>query len=131
MRPSPPQYARALLAAWQKTPTEARSKLVRRFLFLVSAKGDRKRLPRILREIERRYFASAGLRNVRIETASPLSRETRSNVRAAIGAKNVIREVVHPELLAGIRIMIDDNLLIDASAATQIHRLFSQRRAPA
>lgn len=119
------QYARALHDALENATTdEDRAKMIRRFLLLLRIHSASGNLSRILSAVEKFYCRSRGLRKIAVETSSGLSNTARGEIRKIFGENIVLDEVVLPELLAGIRITVDDELLIDASGKRQLEYLF-------
>lgn len=129
MTHSPKRYARALFEALDGKTGNDRKKLLKHFLFVLSRRGDSQKLTRILVELERVYLAKAKAKKVEVESADPISRNARENIAKTLGGKVFFAERVRPELLAGIKILVNGELLIDASASSLIRKMFPQRRA--
>lgn len=125
MRYSPKQYASALLFALEKKSAVERKKIFQQFLSLVNKKGDSSRLGLIVRETERQYLKNEGLKKVTLESADPVSAKVRKEVEEILGRDIILEEKINPELIAGIKILVNDELLIDASAENQLRRLFT------
>jgi len=118
------QYAAVLVSSLDKKPEMERVKIIRRFLLLLRKNRDLGRLHLILRKFERLWFSRKGLRKVAVASAAPLDSRTRSDIGRIFGKKLVVEEEVKPNLLAGIRLLIDDETLIDASASRRLNQLF-------
>lgn len=128
MRYSPRQYAKALLSllAGRKPPEQ--KELIRRFLSLLSKKRDRSRLGLIVREFEKQHIAALRIKKVCLESADPIPARVKKEMETLLGRNLLFQEKINPALIAGIKILVNDELLIDASAATQISRIFSKQR---
>src|SRR3989344_4075144 len=124
MRYSPKQYAHALLLAIADKSYEARRKILRHFLSLVSKKGDSARLGLIIRETEKQYLRHAGLKKVILESPEKVPAGIKKEVEKILGKGLLIQEKINPRILAGIRILVNDALLLDASAEAQLRKLF-------
>ena len=114
------QYAEALNSALKGKEAAERKKVVGRFLNILRKHRDSARLGRILKEVELLYLKESGLRKVRVEAASPVTDDIRQKVKEILGGKIYLEEEVNPELLAGLRILVDEELFIDASAKRRI-----------
>ncbi len=142
------QYATALTEALADVPAAKRPATIRRFLALLRKNRDMRRLATILRKVEKQSLADQGLRKVALVSAEPMPTRVKKEIAAALdlpphlpvenkqggdesssrrwgGKKPLWEETVDPAMLGGIRILIDDELLIDASARRRLDRMFS------
>jgi len=124
MRYSSSQYAAALLAAAKNKSKEKRRHIIRNFIAILRKNRDIQRFTMILREVERQYLRKAGLKKVEVKSAAPLLPEIKKEIFNLAGEKIILRELLKPELLAGITLLIDNELFIDASGRHRIKRLF-------
>ena len=125
MKFSARQYAAALLEAASGKPEAERKRLLKRFFLLLVKNGDFARLGAVLQETERQFLKASGTRKVKVETPAPLAESVKKDIEHLVGKKVFLEETINPALLAGIRILIDEEILIDASAETQIRKMFS------
>jgi F-type H+-transporting ATPase subunit delta len=76
-------------------------------------------LPSVQREMERLYNRAHGIRDVEVTTASALSDEWQALIRqrlaAVLGEKMKSRFEVNPELIAGMRVRIDNTVFDDSA----------------
>lgn len=118
-------YREAYLAATDtKTPSEQKQITARLLSRLVR---DRV-LPRagqLEKDVRRAYMKRAGRADVTVESASKLQSDYRHELMRMFGKDALIREAVNPELLAGIRILVDDELLIDATGRKVMSDMFT------
>lgn len=123
------QYAQALVESLERAPAAERRIRARRFFSILARNGDWRELPEILRHAERMVRVRSGVRTVEIKSSAPLSAAVRMEIRKLLDSKALIRETVEPRLLAGLTMLIDEDVFIDASAASRLGHLFP-RRAP-
>lgn len=116
-------YADAVLAALEKKSEEERRAVARRFLAVAQKHKKLRELSRILKEAEKRSYARSGTRRIFFEPASAVAESVKKEMRLILG-RITIQERVRPDLLAGARIFVDDELLIDASAKRRLEKLF-------
>lgn len=126
MRYTNKQYAAAFLSALKDKSGKERTEILRRFLTLLQKNKDWPRLNLILREAEKFYLRKSGLKKVFLETAQPASPNVKKEVEKILGRKIVLSEKINPAILAGIKILVDDELLIDSSAQSRLRKLFSR-----
>ena len=126
MRYSIPQYAEALVEALEDKSGRERSEATRRFLFILRKNKDWAKLGRIVKEAEKQSLRKQGIKKVEVESAVPLSPTVKKEIEKILGKKIVLEEKVRPEVLAGIKILVDGEILIDASAERQLQRMFTK-----
>jgi F0F1-type ATP synthase delta subunit len=124
MKYSPQQYAEALHDSLEGEIGTKRVKILQRFDELLAKNRDGHLKNRILAQFEKIHLEKQGLRKVDVESAKPVSLETKEQLKKIIGDKILLTEKVNPDLVAGITILVDDSLYIDASARTRIQQLF-------
>lgn len=127
MKYSNSQYARAVRESLKGKSVSERREILKNFLAVLRKNRDAGRLNRILKEIERESLKAAGMRKVAVESAAELSRNTRKEIEEIFGRKIVMREKINPAILAGVKITVDDELLIDASASRQLSQMFLKK----
>ncbi|TSC75151.1 MAG: ATP synthase subunit delta [Parcubacteria group bacterium Gr01-1014_33] len=125
MKYSPRQYAAALCGVLEKKSERERKEVVKNFLRALAREKMHAKLPMILREAEKQILARQGIKKVSVESASPLSAKIKKEIGAIFGKKIHLEEKTNPALLAGIKILVDDELLVDASGRRRVERLFS------
>lgn len=124
MRYSVKQYAAAFTSALGGKSVSEQKELSRRFLLVLQRHGLWSRRMPIIKEVERQYFKERGTRKVAVAAAAPLTAETRQEIERIIGKNIFWQETVEPELLAGMKILIDEEVLIDATGKTRLEKLF-------
>lgn len=125
MRYATGQYAAALSKALTDAPAAQRPAMIRRFLALLRKNRDTRRLSAIMRRVEKQSLADQGLHKVAVTSASPPTPELKKDIAAALQKKPLWEEIVDPAMLGGVRILIDDELLIDASARRRLDQMFN------
>ncbi len=92
-------------------------------LHVLNNRGRMALLPLIWRAVELRIEALHHQKEVRVETARPLTDELRSAIRERVGAyigkEALLIEEVNPALIGGLIIRVDDRQ-IDASVASRL-----------
>lgn len=120
-------YAKALaeviVAAKAASDTE-QDAIVRRFVALVRKNGDEAHLRKIVEEAARFVRGKSGVRKVMMETARPLGAAQKKQLAAFTKAGDVIVEKVNPELVAGVKIIVNDELQFDGSLKGKLDKLF-------
>ena len=123
MRYSNTQYASALHQALKEKSSVQRKAVLKNFLLILRKQRIAVTLPRILQEVEKQYLKEEGMRKVMVELAAP-RKNLKADIEKILGSKVLLEQKTNPELLAGIRILVDDELLVDASGRRQLGKLF-------
>lgn len=117
-------YARALANAMEGASSRDIKSIARNVVQLLRKKKSVSKLPRILRKAKQYYFCKKNITTIDIISAAPLLSTTREEVRRMAGAGARIHEVVRPETMAGIKIIVNDVYCIDATAAGIMQKFF-------
>ncbi len=122
------QYAEALFEALEGKKSEERAGIIRSFVRMLFWHRVIGKSQSILAAYEKLILRDQGMRKVRIESPGRISDQLKRDIREILGAKIHWEEKENPDLLAGIRILVDDELLIDASAKRHVDRMLKKSR---
>ncbi|MGC9599522.1 MAG: F0F1 ATP synthase subunit delta [Minisyncoccia bacterium] len=120
-------YAKALaevIVAAKGESGAAQDAIVRRFIALVRQNGDEAHLRKLVEEAARFVRGKSGVRKMTIETARSLPATQKRALRALTKQGDVIEEKIDPELVAGVRVLINDELQFDGSLKGKLDKLF-------
>jgi len=120
-------YAEALHAALKDAPASKHKGIMRRFAALLSRHRMSGKSDLIAAAYEKIVLRESGTRKVKIESAAPASEGLKRAIREILGKKVFIEDHTNPELGAGIKILVDDELLIDASAKLHMEEMFQTK----
>lgn len=128
MRYTTKQYAGSLLSVLGNKGVEKQKEVIRKFLRFLQKNGEAAKRRQIMVEIEREYLEKNNTRKVQVETANGADKTMIKEIKNMFGDKTLISEKVSPEILGGVKIFIDEENLIDASARTQLDRMFNRSK---
>ena len=120
------QYASSLISAIADKSGEEKKQALVNFINILKKNGDISKRSQILEEVRREYFKQNGLYKVDVETVSTPPENLAQQIEEKLGGKIAISNKENPDILGGIKILIDDETLIDASVKTQISRVFAK-----
>lgn len=120
------QYAEALSDVLLHKPKDMRA-TARRFIAIARENGDSAKLELILRAFEKEYLKRKKLRAVNIEMSSAVPTKVKRDIKQILGGEIVFSEQENPALGAGIKIIVDGEILIDASAERQLKILWQSK----
>ena len=127
MKYSVRMYANALVAVLKDKSAAEQKKITRRFAALLQKNRDWPRRAAIIRAAEKEYRRVSGRTHIRVETPESLAGSTGKKIKNIFGRGAFLETAVVPEHMAGIRILIDDETLIDATARRRMERLFPKK----
>lgn len=127
MKYTPSQYGQALAELLADAPRHRAAAIIRNALAILRKNKDMRFLGRIVRAAERAWLQRHGMRKIAVASASGVPQTVKKEIEAALGAKTLWEETVDSRILGGIRIVVDDELLIDASAQRRLGRMFGSR----
>ncbi|MEK7212359.1 MAG: F0F1 ATP synthase subunit delta [Patescibacteria group bacterium] len=123
---SPKIYAQALARVLTKKPSAAEEKkIITNLLIAVRRRGDTKQLPKIIAATEGILRTRDGRRKVEVQTARPIP-SLKQRFHKLIRPSDVVQEKINPELVAGMRIIINDELQFDGSLRRKLGKLFRE-----
>jgi F0F1-type ATP synthase delta subunit len=117
-------YAKALSLAIIEAGPAGEDGVVRNFTELLRKNGDGAGAKKIIKEAWRVVRAKQGLREVVLESARPLSEKHGKSLRGFAGPKDAVVERVNVELIAGVRIVVNDEREFDGSLQGKLNKLF-------
>jgi F0F1-type ATP synthase delta subunit len=122
MKIKPKIYAEALaqIMAERKSAQE-KEKIVEKFLKLLEKNGDMGKAKEILAFAENLFIKKTGRRKVVIETARKADKK--ALLKEIEMAGDIVQEKINPELIAGIKIIINDQQL-DLSLQKKLQTIF-------
>ncbi|KKW32458.1 MAG: hypothetical protein UY78_C0038G0008 [Parcubacteria group bacterium GW2011_GWA1_53_13] len=68
---------------------------------------------------------NSGRSEIAVESAAQLDPKYRGELERMFGTRALIRETVNPDLVAGARILVDDELLINATGKRFLNDMFA------
>lgn len=123
MKYSPLLYARALFECLEDQPKDQEG-TIRRFRAYLMRNGDARLIGKILKAVERLAVHARGGRMVVVESARALPEKTVAALRAAFGKEDHLETAIRPELIAGVKMVIDGEWAIDATMKRKLQKLF-------
>jgi F0F1-type ATP synthase delta subunit len=126
MKYAPHIYAKALvevLSAPAGPGKKNDGELAKNFLAFVRKNGDEGHLKKILEEASRFARGKSGVRKVTLESARALQPAQRAALARFIKPGDVVEELVDPDLIAGIKIVVNDEMQFDGSLKSKLSKV--------
>jgi F0F1-type ATP synthase delta subunit len=118
-------YAKALSEAMIMTHGKSAGEIQKNFLELLRRSGDEAHLAKILEETERLLRAKDGTKKFTVRIARAQKKSAREFVKHLIGPNDAVEEVVDPSLVAGMKVVVNDEVVFDGSLRSKLDKLFS------
>ncbi len=124
MNYSPKTYALAFCEAADTAKNNAdEDKCVKNFLALIEANRDQKKLRDILFFVKKIIVKKNKGRLLLIESARPQGTATEKIIKSLIKTTDIVENKINKNLIAGIKININDEFLLDGSFSTKIKKI--------
>ena len=117
-------YAKAFRRALQEKRT-GMDELVKNFAALLKKDTAARNRDDIIKGVSREVVRGSGGHWITIETARTLPKTPRELIRRLFSHKDFIEERIRPDLVAGIRIVVDGEKEFDGSLKRKLNKLFS------
>lgn len=116
-------YAKALVEvlAASKGQTASDGEIANNFLALVKKNGDEGHLKKILEEASRMARGKSGVRKVTVASARSLTAAQKKSLDQFTKPGDVMEEEIDPDLIAGIKITINDEMQYDGSLKNKLN----------
>lgn len=120
-------YAKALSLAIIEAGPAGEDGIARNFTALLRKNGDEAGAKKIIKEAWRIVRTKQGLQEVVLESARPLTGEHAKSLRGLAGPKDAVVERVNAELVAGVRIVMNDEREFDGSLRGKLDKMFTEQ----
>lgn len=126
MKYSSEAYSRALttLLRENKDDSSMINKIVSNFVRLLHKNGDIKKARNILGRIEKTLIKEAGGKLVDLVVPREIPDALFSKIKKTFGAKDQIRVILDPKIVAGAKIIINEEKIVDNSLSGALKRMF-------
>ena len=115
-------YAKALSEIIIKNDYDEK-KVVAGFVKILVSEGLENQSDKILNLADKIIMSKQGRKMVVLETARTINEKQRKLFSGIINKKDVIIEKINPELIAGIKIVVDDVLQFDSSLKSKLQKI--------
>ncbi len=117
-------YAQAFVAVTEEKKASP-DRVLKGLLQALKRQGDMRLGDAVVREVHKTLVHAKGGRLVRVETARVLPKSLAQSIRDAFEPEDDISFAERPELVAGIRIVMDDELELDGSLRRKLNSMFT------
>ena len=116
-------YAKALADLAQgATSVAQQKKIVDGFLKLLEKNGDFKKIKEVVALTERLLLKQTGNKKITFETARAI--DSKSFIKTFAKKGDIIEEQVKPELIAGVRVVVNGEQQLDFSLQNKLNNIF-------
>lgn len=115
-------YARALAEVVLNKKENKKS--VENFLALVKKNGLERKLKEIVELAENIILAKQGKNKITFLTARKVTPSQTKLLESIVKKGDIIKEKINPELIAGVKVVINENRQLDMSMANKLSKIF-------
>ncbi len=124
MKHSPEIYAKAFIETVMKAQKERQKDLLGRFLSVVKKNGDQAGFFKIFRQVKEMAARKKGNKVVVIEFARQVPQSLEDRLKNCFSPSDCVDVFVRPDLLAGTRILINNEKELDFSMRKKLRKVF-------
>jgi len=121
-RYTPKQYATALFESLNEKGVKT-DVVVKSFAGVVAKNYDRALLPKIVMQLKKLERSKGGVHEVVLTSARPLEKTVIAEIKKKVGEGSHIKEVVDESVLGGLKILINDEMVIDGTYRARINKM--------
>lgn len=125
MKYSPELYAKAFFEAARAVPEKKQGEIISRFLQVIRKNGDWPLIKKIFRQVCSLVIRARGGRMIVLEFARDLSKELVNKLQNSFSKQDYVEKAIRPELIAGVRILIDYEKELDLTVQRKLRNLFT------
>jgi F0F1-type ATP synthase delta subunit len=122
-------YRDSFLAAVKGKSDSESKRITKNFLAILIRDKSFSKINEIMRAIHLEHLKRLGRKEIHAHSPSTLDSKTKKELHAIFGKDAHIKETVDPELLGGVKLLVDDEILIDSTAKRWIDEMFNKKRA--
>lgn len=115
-------YAKVLLEMISEKKDKNEKKIIDNFFKILEKNRDLKKAKEVISLIEKMYFKKIGKRKVELETARKIDYKNLGG--NFLKESDIIEEKINPDLVAGIKIIINDEKQLDFSLKNKLDSIF-------
>lgn len=124
MKYTPDLYAKAFLETVFVASEKKQRELLHRFLKIIKKNGDWPLIEKIFQKVSRAVVKARGGRIVILEAARRVPQQMLEKLQSSFSASDLILTQIRPELLAGVRVLIDEEEQLDVTLRQKLRKLF-------
>lgn len=116
-------YAEALAEAILDKKADQK-KVARNFLLLLIKSGNQSKARKIVDLAEEIILKKKGNKKVTLETARKLTAENKALLKKVIKDGDIVKEKINPDLIAGVKVIINNEKQFDNSLKNKLQNIF-------
>lgn len=123
------QYATALYESLSEAKPSQQEMVLKSFAQILVKNYDRSLFSKIAMQLKKLERANDASHDVVVTSARALDRSVLKQIGEKVGKNSRIQEVIDPWVLGGMKVLINDELVIDGTLKTRIMRMAHGIRA--
>jgi F0F1-type ATP synthase delta subunit len=125
MKYKPKEYAKALVELLLVKGVDDREKeIANNFIKFLKKNGDESKADKIILYAKDLFIKKTGRRKVILETARKMKPKQKESISSLIHKGDIVEEKTNKDLIAGIKIIINNEKQLDASMLKKLQNIF-------
>lgn len=121
---SPNIFAKSFLKVLKNTPSKKYDIVIANFIKTLKKYGAIKDTPKILKSIRKINAEDKNINLIEIETARGLDAKSINAIKKMFKKNDEFSEKINPEIIAGVKIIINNEFVLDGSLRRKLKNLF-------
>ncbi len=127
MKYPPHIYADAFLSLMETHPEE-KNKIMAGLVRALNASGDIGNAEKVIASIEEKIARKEGRVKIKVYAARILHESLLDKIKNAFGNEALVHQVIDPEIIAGVKLVVNDEIMIDATLKKKLERITKSTR---
>ncbi len=125
MRYSPELYAKAFLETVAVASGKKQPEMLFRFVEVIRKNGDSPLIKKIFRQVQEAIIKKQGAKIITLEFAREIPKALVAKLRNYFSKKDHIKQVIREDLVAGVRVLVDNEKELDLTMRKKLKKLFN------
>ncbi len=127
MKYPPHIYADAFLSLMETHPEE-KNKIMAGLIRTLNVSGDIGNAEKVIASIEEKIARKEGRVKIKVYAARILHESLLDKIKNAFGNEALVHQVIDPEIIAGVKLVVNDEIMIDATLKKKLERITKSTR---
>lgn len=127
MKYPPHIYADAFLSLMETHPEE-KNKIMAGLVRALNVSGDIGNAEKVIASIEEKIARKEGRVKIKVYAARILHESLLDKIKNAFGNEALVHQVIDPEIIAGVKLVVNDEIMIDATLKKKLERITKSTR---
>jgi F0F1-type ATP synthase delta subunit len=111
-----------------ETHPEEKNKIMAGLIRTLNVSGDIGNAEKVIASIEEKIARKEGRVKIKVYAARILHESLLDKIKNAFGNEALVHQVIDPEIIAGVKLVVNDEIMIDATLKKKLERITKSTR---